>query len=106
MLSSLGHLHVLTVVVIVVVQAIGVDTESAPFRQTTVFTAHEALLLPYEQALTREDSLTGESRTIACVQIKAHKKQALVFACVRLLLPLLRVCMKVTVVVVVVVVVE
>ncbi|CAN0197333.1 unnamed protein product [Laminaria digitata] len=39
--------------------AIGVDTDSAPFRQTTFYTAHEALLLPYEQALTREDSLTG-----------------------------------------------
>lgn len=42
------------------VQAIGVDTSSAPFRQTSFYTAHEALLLPYEEALTREDSLTGE----------------------------------------------
>lgn len=50
-----------------IVQAIGVDTDSAPFRQTTFYTAHEALLLPYEQALTREDSLTGKSRT------KTHK---------------------------------
>ncbi len=47
-------------VVIVVVQAIGVDTTSAPFRATSFYTAHEALLLSYEQALTREDSLTGE----------------------------------------------
>ena len=47
----------------VILQAIGVDTDSAPFRQTTFYTAHEALLLPYEEALTREDSLTGKSRT-------------------------------------------
>lgn len=33
---------------------------AAPFRQTSFYTAHEALLLPYEEALTREDSLTGE----------------------------------------------
>ena len=47
----------------VIVQAIGVDTDSAPFRQTKYYTAHEALLLPYEQALTREDSLTGKGGT-------------------------------------------
>lgn len=41
-------------------QAIGVDTTSAPFRTTSFYTAHEALLLSYEQALTREDSLTGK----------------------------------------------
>ncbi|CAM9180768.1 unnamed protein product [Ectocarpus sp. 6 AP-2014] len=40
--------------------AIGVDTTSAPFRTTSFYTAHEALLLSYEQALTREDSLTGK----------------------------------------------
>ena len=28
-------------------------------RETSLFTSHEALLLPYEEALTREDSLTG-----------------------------------------------
>lgn len=42
------------------VQAIGVDTSSAAFRQTSFYTAHEALLLPYEQALTRLDSTSGE----------------------------------------------
>lgn len=47
-------------------QAIGVDTESAPFRQTSFYTAHEALLLPYEQALTRQDSLTGEPEQSTC----------------------------------------
>lgn len=45
--------------VVLCVQAIGVDTSSAPFRQTSFYTAHEALLLSYEEALTREDSLTG-----------------------------------------------
>ena len=29
-------------------------------RETEIFTSHEALLLPYEQALTRVDSLTGD----------------------------------------------
>jgi 3-deoxy-7-phosphoheptulonate synthase len=29
-------------------------------RETSLFTSHEALLLPYEEALTREDSLTGD----------------------------------------------
>lgn len=43
-------------------KAIGVDTTSAPFRTTSFYTAHEALLLSYEQALTREDSLTGDMR--------------------------------------------
>jgi len=37
-------------------KAIGVDTSSDPFRKTDFFTAHECLLLPYEQALTRKDS--------------------------------------------------
>jgi 3-deoxy-7-phosphoheptulonate synthase len=40
-------------------RAIGVDTRSATFTQTEFYTAHECLLLPYEQALTREDSITG-----------------------------------------------
>ncbi len=41
--------------------ACGVDPESVPQMQgTSFFTSHEALLLPYEQALTRQDSLTGE----------------------------------------------
>ncbi|NHN77323.1 3-deoxy-7-phosphoheptulonate synthase class II [Azotobacter chroococcum] len=35
--------------------------ENAPqLHETSFFTAHEALLLNYEQALTRQDSLTGE----------------------------------------------
>ena len=29
-------------------------------RETEFYTSHEALLLPYEQALTRRDSLTGD----------------------------------------------
>jgi len=40
-------------------KAIGVDTGSPAFTKTDFFTAHECLLLPYEQALTRLDSTTG-----------------------------------------------
>ena len=41
--------------------AIGITAESAPaLRQTEFFTSHEALLLGYEQALTRIDSTTGD----------------------------------------------
>ena len=40
-------------------KAIGVDTGSSAFTTTDFFTAHECLLLPYEQALTRLDSTTG-----------------------------------------------
>lgn len=41
------------------VRAMGVDTTARTFTQTEFFTAHEALLLPYEEALTRRDSTTG-----------------------------------------------
>jgi len=41
--------------------AIGADTSSAAaLRETDFFVSHEALLLPYEEALTRTDSTTGE----------------------------------------------
>ena len=41
--------------------ACGMTAETAPqIRETEFFTSHEALLLPYEQALTRVDSLTGK----------------------------------------------
>ncbi|MEO6093213.1 MAG: 3-deoxy-7-phosphoheptulonate synthase class II [Novosphingobium sp.] len=41
--------------------ACGVDPETVPQLQgTSFYTSHEALLLPYEQALTRQDSLTGD----------------------------------------------
>lgn len=40
-------------------KAIGVDTSASNFKQTDFFTAHECLLLPYEEALTRIDSTTG-----------------------------------------------
>jgi len=33
---------------------------SAQIQQTSLYTSHEALLLPYEQALTRRDTTTGE----------------------------------------------
>ena len=40
--------------------ACGINPETVPQLKTTDFyTSHEALLLPYEQALTRQDSLTG-----------------------------------------------
>jgi 3-deoxy-7-phosphoheptulonate synthase len=40
--------------------ACGVTSESVPqLRETDFYTSHEALLLVYEQALTRQDSLTG-----------------------------------------------
>jgi 3-deoxy-7-phosphoheptulonate synthase len=42
-------------------RAIGLTGENTPqLRQTTFFTSHEALLLGYEQALTRQDSTSGE----------------------------------------------
>jgi len=40
-------------------KAIGVDTSAPAFTKTDFYTAHECLLLPYEEALTREDSTTG-----------------------------------------------
>ncbi|CAM9173850.1 unnamed protein product [Phaeothamnion confervicola] len=40
-------------------KAVGVDTDAPAFKQTNFYTAHECLLLPYEQALTRMDSTTG-----------------------------------------------
>ncbi|WP_242095187.1 3-deoxy-7-phosphoheptulonate synthase class II [Sphingomonas sp. CROZ-RG-20F-R02-07] len=41
--------------------ACGIDYETVPqLAQTSFYTSHEALLLPYEQALTRQDSLTGD----------------------------------------------
>jgi 3-deoxy-7-phosphoheptulonate synthase len=41
-------------------RACGVDLSTdSPIHQVDLFTSHEALLLEYEQALTRQDSLTG-----------------------------------------------
>ena len=41
-------------------RACGFDTEAAPnLHEVDVFTSHEALVLGYEEALTRQDSLTG-----------------------------------------------
>jgi 3-deoxy-7-phosphoheptulonate synthase len=46
-------------------QACGMNSLNTPqVRETDFYTSHEALLLPYEQALTRVDSTTGE--TYAC----------------------------------------
>lgn len=42
-------------------EACGVDPQTVPQLQgTSFYTSHEALLLPYEQAMTRRDSLTGD----------------------------------------------
>jgi len=42
-------------------EACGVTPEKVPqLRETSFYTSHEALLLNYEQALTRVDSLTGQ----------------------------------------------
>ena len=41
-------------------KAIGVDIRSPTFTQCSFYTAHECLLLPYEQALTRQDSITNK----------------------------------------------
>ncbi|HZH26827.1 MAG TPA: 3-deoxy-7-phosphoheptulonate synthase class II [Azospirillaceae bacterium] len=41
--------------------ACGITAETTPqIRETEFFTSHEALLLPYEQALTRVDSTSGD----------------------------------------------
>ena len=42
-------------------EACGIDPSTVPqLKSTDFYTSHEALLLPYEQALTRQDSLTGK----------------------------------------------
>ena len=41
-------------------ETIGLDVDSPRFNQANVYTSHEALLLGYEEALTRRDSTTGE----------------------------------------------
>lgn len=41
-------------------QACGVDPNNAIIRETEYFTSHEMLLLPYEEAMTRTDSTTGD----------------------------------------------
>lgn len=42
-------------------EACGINAETVPqLSRTDFYTSHEALLLPYEQALTRQDSLTGD----------------------------------------------
>lgn len=41
--------------------ACGITPESVPaLKETEFYTSHEALLLPYEEAMTRTDSLTGD----------------------------------------------
>ncbi len=40
--------------------AIGIDSDSPQFNQVVLYTSHEALLLEYEEALTRIDTTTGK----------------------------------------------
>ncbi len=42
------------------INIIGIPTDIPQIDQTQFFTSHEALLLPYEEALTRIDSTTGD----------------------------------------------
>ncbi len=43
-------------------RAMGITAENTPaLRETRFFTSHEALLLGYEEALTRQDSITGDN---------------------------------------------
>jgi len=41
-------------------RVVGIDTDIPQLNQATFFTSHEALLLGYEEALTRQDSITGK----------------------------------------------
>ncbi|WP_460753800.1 class II 3-deoxy-7-phosphoheptulonate synthase [Marinomonas epiphytica] len=41
-------------------EACGLGAGISQFKETEFYTSHEALLLPYEEALTRQDSLTGD----------------------------------------------
>jgi 3-deoxy-7-phosphoheptulonate synthase len=41
-------------------ETIGISSETPQIEQTQLFTSHEALLLQYEEALTRMDSITGD----------------------------------------------
>jgi len=42
------------------IKALGLNIDSLDFKQTSFYTAHECLLLNYEQALTRQDSITNK----------------------------------------------
>ncbi len=41
-------------------RTVGIDTEIPQIKQASFYTSHEALLLGYEEALTRQDSTTGD----------------------------------------------
>ena len=42
-------------------EACGITSTDTPsIRETTLYTSHEALLLPYEEAMTRKDNVTGQ----------------------------------------------
>jgi len=42
------------------IKTIGLDDSEPAIGEVDFYTSHEALVLPYEEALTREDSLTGD----------------------------------------------
>jgi 3-deoxy-7-phosphoheptulonate synthase len=48
-------------------ETIGISMDTPQINQAQFFTSHEALLLPYEEALTRIDSTTGD-----CYDCSAH----------------------------------
>jgi len=41
-------------------ETIGISSDTPQINQTQLFTSHEALLLQYEEALTRRDTITGD----------------------------------------------
>lgn len=41
------------------IKALGININSVDFKQTNYYTAHESLLLNYEEALTRQDSISN-----------------------------------------------
>ncbi len=41
-------------------RVVGIDTNTPQFNQAQFYTSHEALLMGYEEALTRKDSITNE----------------------------------------------
>lgn len=61
-------------------EACGITPETVPsLRETEFYTSHEALLLPYEEAMTREDSLTGDwydtSAHMLWIGARTHQKE-------------------------------
>ncbi len=61
-------------------EACGITPETVPsIKQTSFYTSHEALLLPYEQGLTRQDSISGDwydtSAHMLWIGARTHQKE-------------------------------